>query len=146
MRSNSNIYNAAILPQSIGSLTPGDRGSKPFMKMVGIPSVLSLLLTLPVLLSSNRITQASETMTPLLLAVKDAPVPFMGSDGRVHLVYELAMTNFSSSDTVVEKVEVISAGATLQVLDAPAIAGRLQPAGQRTSVGTLARGTHALLF
>jgi hypothetical protein len=70
----------------------------------------------------------------------------MGSDGHVHLVYELGMTNFSSAEIAVEKVEVISEGATLQTLDTAAVAERLQPAGQRDSTGTLAKGTHALLF
>jgi Peptidase family M23 len=73
-------------------------------------------------------------------------VPFMGSDGQVHLVYELGMSNFSSSDIAVEKVEVLGDGVTLETLDTAAIAGRLQPAGQRESVGTLARGTLANLF
>src|ERR1700729_377495 len=90
--------------------------------------------------------EVAEQMTPLLLAVQDAPVPFMGSDGHVHLVYELGMTNFSSAEMAVEKVEVISGGATLQTLDTAAVAGRLQPAGQRDSTGTLAKGTQALLF
>jgi hypothetical protein len=90
--------------------------------------------------------EVAEQMTPLLLAVQDAPVPFMGSDGRVHLVYELGMSNFSSSDIAVEKVEVIGDGVTLQTLDTAGIAGRLQPAGQRESVGTLAHGTLANLF
>ncbi len=85
-------------------------------------------------------------MTPLLLAVHDAPIPFMGSDGQTHLVYELQMTNFSSAEIAVEKVEVISDGATLQTLDTAAVTGRLQPAGQRDSAGTLTRGTQALLF
>jgi hypothetical protein len=70
----------------------------------------------------------------------------MGSDGQTHLVYELRMTNFSSAEIAVEKVEVISEGTTLQTLDTAAVAGRLQPAGQRDSVGTLAKGTQALLF
>jgi hypothetical protein len=85
-------------------------------------------------------------MTPLLLAVQDAPVPFIGSDGRVHLVYELGMSNFSSADIAVEKVEVVGDGVTLETLDTAAIAGRLQPAGRRESVGTLAHGTLANLF
>jgi hypothetical protein len=88
----------------------------------------------------------SENMTPLLLAVQDAPVPFMGSDGRTHLVYELGMTNFSSGEIGVEKVEVVGDNSVLQTLDAAAIAGRLQAAGVRDSAGTLARSTHALLF
>jgi hypothetical protein len=85
-------------------------------------------------------------MTPVLLAVEDAPVPFMGSDGRVHLVYELWTTNFSSADVVVEKVEVLGDGNLLQTFDATAIAGRLQAAGQRESAGKLAGSVQALLF
>src|SRR5580698_7864509 len=90
--------------------------------------------------------QIHEAMTPVLLKVESAPVPFMGSDGRVHLVYELWMTNFSSADVTVEKVEVVGDGKVLQSFDAAAIATRLQPAGQRESVGKLAGGAQALLF
>jgi hypothetical protein len=90
--------------------------------------------------------QVPENMTPLLLAIPDAPVPFMGSDGQMHLVYELGMTNFSSAEIAVEKVEVIGDGSVLQTLDTGAVAGRLQPAGLREPAGTLAKSTHALLF
>src|ERR1700678_1507482 len=83
--------------------------------------------------------QVSENMTPLLLAVQDAPVPFMGSDGQIHLVYELGMTNFSSGEIAVEKVEVVGDGSVLQTLDTAAVAGRLQPAGLREAAGTLAK-------
>lgn len=89
---------------------------------------------------------AADKMTPLLLAVQDAPVPFMGSDGRVHLVYELWMTNSSNAAISVQKVEVIGDGAVLQTLDAATLAGRLQPVGQRESVGVLAKSTQAMLF
>ena len=89
---------------------------------------------------------ASENMTPVLMAVQDAPVPFKGSDGRVHLVYELWMTNASSANVSVEKVEVIGDGRTLQTLDAAAVATRLQPVGQRESAASLAKSTQALLF
>jgi hypothetical protein len=118
------------------------------MKVAGISFVAPLLLVLLTLVAYTPIerAEASENMTPLLLAVQDAPVPFMGSDGRVHLVYELDMNNFSSAEIAVEKVEVISEGTTLQTLDTAAVAGRLQPGGQRDSTGTLARSTRALFF
>jgi hypothetical protein len=90
--------------------------------------------------------QVQSKMTPLLLAVQDAPVPFVGSDGRVHLVYELWVTNFSSADVTVEQVEVMSDGRSLQSLDAAAISERLQAAGQRESKGKLAGSAVALLF
>jgi hypothetical protein len=96
--------------------------------------------------SARSQSAAAEQMTPLLLAVHDAPVPFNGSDSRTHLVYELAMTNFSSGDVSVQKVEVLGDGAVLQTLDTKALAARLQPAGMRDSSGTLPKSTHALLF
>src|SRR5277367_6706191 len=119
------------------------RGTKQPMNIAGIFSVSPFLLVLLTLLTSSPVgrAEATEKMTPLLLAVHDAPVPFMGSDGHVHLVYELGMTNFSSAEIAVEKVEVISEGATLQTLDTAAVAGRLQPAGQRDSTGMLTKGT-----
>jgi hypothetical protein len=85
-------------------------------------------------------------LTPLILAVKNAPVPFHGSDGNTHLVYELFVTNFSSGPAVVEGAEILSGDTVLARLDAATVAGRLQPAGQRKSTGTLAPGMQALLF
>jgi peptidase M23-like protein len=89
---------------------------------------------------------AEENMTPLLLSVQDAPVPFHGSDGRVHLVYELWVSNFSGADAVVEKVEVLGDGKVVESLDGAAIAKRLQPAGQRDSSRTVSKGALAILF
>lgn len=105
-----------------------------------------LIAILLIVSLAARGQSAAEQMTPLLLAVHDAPVPFNGSDGRTHLVYELAMTNFSSGDVTVQKVEVLGDGADLQTLDAAALATRLQPAGMRDSAGMLPKSTHALLF
>ena len=96
-----------------------------------------------VLATQSETTQES---TPLLLAVHDAPIPFTGSDGRTHLVYELWMTNFTSGEAEIQKVEVLGDGVVLQTLDQAAIATRLQPAGQRDSTGTMAKGTQSLLF
>jgi hypothetical protein len=106
--------------------------------------LLAILAVAP--LSARSRSAAAEQMTPLLLAVHDAPVPFNGSDNRTHLVYELAMTNFSSGDVSVQKVEILGDGAVLQTLDTTALAARLQPAGMRDSAGTLPKSTHALLF
>jgi hypothetical protein len=88
----------------------------------------------------------SERITPVMLAVQDTPVPFAGSDGRTHLVYELWLKNFSSGKVVVEKVEILADGKLLQTLDASEIATRLQPAGLREATGTMAPSTAALLF
>jgi hypothetical protein len=107
-------------------------------------ATLSLLLFFTALPSSSS---ASERITPVLLSVQDAPIPFIGSDGRTHLVYELWMTNFSSANVAVEQVEILgSGGAVLQTLNSSEIATRLQPAGFREPTATMSASTDALLF
>jgi hypothetical protein len=110
------------------------------------PSFAVLVLMALVVYASAGCAGGTENMTPLLLEVQDAPVPFRGSDGLVHLVYELWMTNFSSAEVSVEKVEVLGADTVLQSLDAAAIAGQLQAAGRRESAGRLAGSAQGLLF
>jgi hypothetical protein len=56
------------------------------------------------------------------------------------------VTNFSSADAALEKVDVLGDGTVLQSLDTAAVARRLQPAGVRESVAPLAKSTQALLF
>jgi Peptidase family M23 len=90
--------------------------------------------------------EVSQRMTPLLIAVHDAPVPFKGSDGLMHLVYEVWLANISSGEADIQDVEVIGDGAVLQKLDAMAVSHRLQPAGLRESSGVLTRGTQSILF
>ena len=90
--------------------------------------------------------RAPEVLTPLLFAIENPPVPFLGSDGQTHLVYELFVTNFSSGEALLERVEVLGDGKAIATLDAAALARRLQPAGERESSGTLAPSTQALLF
>jgi murein DD-endopeptidase MepM/ murein hydrolase activator NlpD len=88
----------------------------------------------------------AQVMTPLLLAVHDGPIPFLGSDGRTHLVYELWITNFSAREAVVERIEVVADDKVVATLDGAAVAGRLQPAGRGEASATMAPSTQALLF
>ena len=91
-------------------------------------------------------TVDSERITPVMLAVQDVPVAFVGSDGRTHLAYELWLKNFTSGKVAVEKVEVLDDGSVIATLDGAEIAGRLQPAGLREPTGVMAASTEALLF
>jgi hypothetical protein len=87
-----------------------------------------------------------EEMTPLLLSVQDAPIPFNGSDSSTHLAYEILLTNFSSGDVTIEKLEILGDGAEIQILDAKEVATRLQPIGTREPSAIMAKSTQALLF
>ena len=108
-----------------------------------------ILATLTVLfLPTVSPAQTPEKITPLMLSVQDAPIPFQGSDASTHLVYELELKNFSSGPMTIENVEVLTpdGSTTLQTLNAKEIATRLQPAGRRDSTATMPGGAFALLF
>jgi murein DD-endopeptidase MepM/ murein hydrolase activator NlpD len=117
------------------------------MRQTTLAIFVSTLTLLSFFVASPSSSSASERITPVLLSVQDAPIPFIGSDGREHLVYELWMTNFSSANVAVEQVEILgSGGAVLQTLAASEIATRLQPAGLREPSATMSASTDALLF
>jgi Peptidase family M23 len=107
------------------------------------------MLLAPTLLSAQNSHGQSgkrQEITHLLLGVQDAPVPFLGCDGRIHLVYELWMTNFSSGDALIERVEILGDGYVVQSLYRTAIAHQLQPAGEREPADKLSKGALSLLF
>ena len=119
-------------------------------RVVSVP-ILMMSLALVVCACNNRPstelkTPLAQALTPMLLAVRQAPVPFMGSDGNIHLDYELWLTNFSSKQALVEQAQIIGDGRILQTLDAHDVAAQLQPAGQRAASGSMASSTQALLF
>lgn len=93
--------------------------------------------------------EGKQELTPVVGEVMYAPIPFSGSDGKTHLVYELETTNFSSGDTTMEGVEVLDAGSgdAVATLDAEEVAGRFQPGGSREAgEGSLAPSETGLLF
>lgn len=96
--------------------------------------------------STGSQAPAAQALTPMLIAVKAPPVPFVGSDGRVHLVYELWLTNFSSGQAAVEQVQIYGDGQPIENLDTSGVAARLQPGGMRTASATMAPSARALLF
>ncbi|AZG44384.1 M23 family metallopeptidase [Gordonia insulae] len=75
-------------------------------------------------------------VTPVVGSVMFDPTPFAGSDGDTHLVYEVTLTNFTPTDATVSSVRVLDAAgdASLESLDASAVAARLKPVGRPVSV------------
>jgi hypothetical protein len=93
-------------------------------------------------------TEDVQALTPIVGEVSHAPIPFEGSDGRTHLVYELEATNFTSGKTTIQRLKVLDADTkeAVATLDAKEVAARLQPAGLREPVDTLAPSMTATLF
>jgi hypothetical protein len=58
-----------------------------------------------------------DQITAVSVAASISPSPVEGTDGRVHLVYELLMVNFGADPATVASVEVLDAGDQSRVLD-----------------------------
>ncbi len=74
-------------------------------------------------------------LTPLVADVLTAPHAVRGSDGRMHLVYEIRVANVTGGRISLERIAVVDAklGTTIATLDTEAIAGRLSLGGRRGS-------------
>lgn len=78
-------------------------------------------------ITTTEAVDGAQELTPIVAQVPDAPIPFAGSDGQTHLVYELETTNFSGGETTIEQLEVLDAdtGDVVATLDAGEVADRL---------------------
>ena len=98
--------------------------------------------------TTTRSAEGADALTPFVGTVQFPPVPFAGSDGKNHLVYELSVTNFTSGKTTLDSLQVIDAdsGAVIDDLDAAEAHQRLQPAGSRDSADSLEAGESGTIF
>jgi murein DD-endopeptidase MepM/ murein hydrolase activator NlpD len=83
---------------------------------------------------------------PLDLRVPVSPTPFTGQDGRVYLAYELHITNMSSRDLMLSKVEAINTTATVLTLEGNDLNAALMASGSATERRTIAAGRRAVVF
>jgi Peptidase family M23 len=130
--------------QSASEESLNHRGTFPIVLGLSLFAMVTVRFLFDTVAIAQPVT--SPALTPLILAIHDAPIPFAGSDGKTHLVYEVFATNFSSLTATIEQVEVLGDGKVLQTLNTDEVASRLQPAGLRTSRNTMPTGTQSVLF
>lgn len=130
------------------SATETSYGKKKTMHFHGRAVAAPCLLVVLAFVGAASHAQSAETerMTPLLLAVDDAPVPFRASDGPHASRLRVGIDQLLQRRCPIQKLEVLGDGAVLETLDTAAIARRLQSAGQRESIAALPKSTNALLF
>ena len=99
-------------------------------------------------IANMEASEGPQKLTPIVGRVLYEPIPFAGSDGRTHLVYELEVSNFSSAKTTIGKLQVLDAntGDVVKTLDAKGVASRLQPLGSRGTAEALAPSMTAIVF
>ncbi len=87
-------------------------------------------------------------LTPIVADVLWAPQPMRGSDARVHLVYELRLSNPTPFTLALETIEVVDeTGRVLLTMDKDTIGQRFSIGGRRgNEATTLAVGQFGVLF
>jgi len=96
--------------------------------------VLSILALLSAAFSSGPLAAADDPkLTPLVAEIIAPPHVVPGSDGKRHLVYELAVTNITGGAVRFEQLKVIdpASKATLAVLGPDELAKRVTPGASR---------------
>ena len=85
---------------------------------------------------------------PLDLMVPIPPTPFIGGDGARYLVHELHVTNFSSRELLISRVELVAGGATLTSFEGNELnAAMVVPgSGGATDRRTIGPGRRAVVF
>ena len=87
-------------------------------------------------------------LTPVLIRVVAPPEPVKGSDGELHLVYELELTNASPGTATVESVEMIDlySGQVMGTLAGADVASRTTLLGNYSSEPATEIGTGQVAF
>lgn len=144
VRGRTGAYVAALATASLAACTSTGPASQP--SGGDVSEVAASPSTGAPTTDAGPTTEA--TLTPVTASVLDPPVPFEGSGGRTHLVYELVVTNFSAADATVDGLDVLDSAddETIAHLGTRAVRSRLQPAGERDSAGTLGSSQSATLF
>jgi len=96
--------------------------------------VLSIVMLLSAAFSSGSFAAGDDLkITPLVAQVIAPPRVVPGSDGKRHIVYELAVTNITGGNVRLDKIQVIDAAskATLAVLGPDELAKRVTPGANR---------------
>ncbi|MDM0015613.1 M23 family metallopeptidase [Variovorax sp. J22P168] len=87
-------------------------------------------------------------VTPVTMRVLNAPVPVKGSDGQMHLVYELELGNFTGGVVALQGLDVLDAasGSAVATLSAADIAQRLVVRDRAAVKGRLGASQVGLLY
>lgn len=95
------------------------------------------------------IAEGTEIFTPILVQFLTEPIPFSGSDGRVHLVYEIQMSNAVTLPLQINSLEILNASDNEQVFaeyNGDEVLGALQIIPGRIPTKLIEGGTNALFY
>jgi murein DD-endopeptidase MepM/ murein hydrolase activator NlpD len=108
--------------------------------------LIVLLALAPAWTLTPAAANAADEITPVFARVVAAPQPVRADDGRVHLAYELLLTNQSSSAAAVQRIDVLAGGRTITSLSGAALDAVTIPYDGGPHVAVLKPGLAAMVL
>ena len=99
--------------------------------------------------AAQLLSPGETQFTPVVLSVLEAPKPVTGSDGLVHVVYELHATNAMGFPIRLESIEVLdlsNPGTILHEITTTQIPQKMQGLISKSSIDTLEAGHSGIIF
>ena len=85
-------------------------------------------------------------VTPVLASVVAAPVPVLATDGKIHLAYELQLTNVMTQDVTITSVKVLARDQTLFTLAGDQVGDWTRVVGTQTPSTKLGPGQSGMVW
>jgi len=96
--------------------------------------------------SEPQAGSANDVLTPVVADILATPVPALSTDGKVHLAWELQLTNVVSTEITIDSVAAMAGDTAVQTLEGDALKGVMRPFGGAVGTTVLAPGQGALVF
>ena len=87
-------------------------------------------------------------LTPVAMRIANSPVPVTGSDGVVHVVYEVELSSYTGTSVALQGMDVLDAasGSTVATLGASELASRLVVRDRAAAPGSIGPSQVGLLY
>ena len=131
-----------MLLKSIGLIVLGMGLGITLLLLTSIPTAGEAIIT-------KAVVEAETHFTPVVMSVLAEPHPFRGSDGLLHFVYELHLTNAIGSSVKVKSVEVLDATypeRVLATISRDHVPQKMQGLISKSPTNTLEPGEAAIIF
>lgn len=102
--------------------------------------------TTPAIAPNATTPTGAAVMTPVVGSVLAPPVPVPGTDGKIHLAYELELTNTLSQEVTLTSVAAVAGDKTLQTLTGDGLAYWTRVLGSKTPTNKIGPGQTALVW
>ncbi len=128
-------------------MTPGSRAAAALLLVAALTSCGPAPKTVQSSTPPTSSTSSPEPIvTPVLVDVVAAPVPVPATDGRVHLAYELLLTNTSPEPVTVDSVAVMGPTDPLLQLSGAGLAYWTRTMGHEISTNDLGPGQRSIVW